>query len=80
MKLLTPTRTNTVTEGRARTGEVGPKGLVSHREDWEGRVAVKAQPNTIHYVYDDEGMFRKMTMPEMIAKGYFIVGEGPYGF
>ncbi len=80
MRLLTPTRTNTITEGRAKTGEVSTKGLVSHREEWDGTTAVLAQPNTIHYVYDDYGEFRPMTMPEMIAKGYFVLGRGPRGF
>ena len=80
MKLIDPTATNTVTEGRAKTGEVSTKGLVTHRESWDGTTAVVAQPNAIHYVYDDEGEFRPMTMDEMIAKGYFIVGSGPGGF
>ena len=59
---------------------MSPKGLVTHREDWEGRVAVVAEPNAIHYVYTDAGEFRPMTMPEMIAKGYFFIGTGPRGF
>ncbi len=80
MRLIQPTRSNRVTEGRAKTGEVGPNGLVSHTEEWSGRTAVVAQPGTIHYVYDDDGDFRKLTMVEMIAKGYFILGTGPYGF
>ncbi len=80
MKLIQPTRTNTTTEGRARTGEVGPKGLVTHRETWAGNTAVVAQPGTIHYCYDDDGNFRKLTMVEMVAKGYFILGRGPLGF
>ncbi len=80
MRLLTPTKTNTVTEGRAKTGEVGPKGLVSHTETWSGTVAAVAAPATIHYCYDDDGTFRKLTMLEMIAKGYFVIGRGPRGF
>ncbi len=80
MRLIDPTATHTVTEGRAKTGEVSPKGLVTHREEWDGTTAVVAQPNAIHYVYDDTGEFRPMTMTEMIAKGYFIVGSGPDGF
>lgn len=80
VKLLQPTRTNTVTDGRAETGEVGPKGLVSHTEEWSGRTAAVAQPGTIHYCYDDDGAFRLLTMGEMIAKGYFILGRGPHGF
>ena len=80
MKLLHPHATNTTIEGRAKTGEVGPKGLVSHTEEWSGRTAALAQPGTIHYCYDDAGNFRKLTMLEMIAKGYFVIGTGPYGF
>ncbi len=80
MRLLTTTKTNTVTTGRAKTGEVGPKGLVTHRETWAGNVAAVAAPATIHYTYDDDGNFRKLTMVEMVAKGYFILGRGPRGF
>ena len=77
MKLIDPTKTNTITEGRAKTGEVSTKGLVTHIESWSGRVAAIAQPAPMHYVYNDAGEIRPMTMPEMIAKGYFIVGRGP---
>ncbi len=80
MRLLHPTATNTTIEGRAKTGEVGPKGLVTHREVWDGSTAVVAQPGTIHYCYDDDGNFRKLTMVEMMAKGYFVIGRGPIGF
>ena len=80
MKLIQPTRTNTTTEGRAKTGEVGPKGLVSETETWAGNVAAVAAPGTIHYCYDNDGNFRKLTMIEMVAKGYFILGRGPRGF
>ena len=77
MILLNPTRTHTDEEGRAKTGEISPKGLVTHIEQWDGRTSAKAQPSPMHYVYNDAGEIRPMTMPEMIAKGYFIVGKGP---
>ena len=35
-------RTHTVTEGVASTGQVSPKGTVSHREHFDGRVDAKA--------------------------------------
>ncbi len=76
MRLLTP-RSNTVTEGRALTGEVSPKGLVTHVEEWSGEVAAIAQPATMHWIYDDDELLRPMTMPEMISMGYFIIGKGP---
>ena len=77
MKLLTPTKSNRTVEGRAKTGEVSPKGLVTHVERWNGATAATAQPAPMHWVYNDDGEVRPMTMPEMIAKGYFIVGRGP---
>ena len=77
MRLINPTKLNTTVEGRAKTGEVSTKGLVSHVERWDGRTAVTAQPAPMHYVYNDAGEIRPMTMPEMIAKGYFILGKGP---
>ncbi len=80
VRLLTATKTNTVTVGRAKTGEVGPKGLVSETETRDDRVSAVAAPSTIHYCYDDDGNFRKLTMMEMIAKGYFVIGRGPRGF
>ncbi|MCH8211273.1 MAG: hypothetical protein IIB99_07855 [Planctomycetes bacterium] len=76
MQLITP-RTNITTEGIARSGEVSERGTVSHKEMWDGRVAVMARPAPMHYVYNDDGEIRPMTMPEMIAKGYFIVSKGP---
>ncbi len=77
MNLIDPTKTNTLVEGRAKSGEVSTKGLVTHEESWDGRTSALVQPAPMHYVYNDEGEIRPMTMPEMIAKGYFIVGKGP---
>ena len=71
-------KTNTVIEGRSRTGEVSPKGLVAHTEDWEGRVAANAAPNSIHWIVDRGGL-RAMTMVEQVNRGYFIPGRGPRG-
>ena len=76
MKLIVP-RPSTTTEGIARTGEVSKRGTVSHREEWDGRIAAQANPAPMHYVYNDDNEIRPMTMNEMIAKGYFIVGRGP---
>lgn len=74
-------RTNRTTEGRARTGEVSPKGLVSHVEDWEGRVAVEAEPTTMRYGYSvSTGKIRPLTRQEMIDRGYWKPGKGPKGF
>ena len=36
-------RTNVVTEGIAKTGQVSDKGTVSHREHFDGRVDAKAR-------------------------------------
>ncbi len=81
MKLFLPSgyknSSRITTEGIARTGEVSKRGTVSHKEHWDGRVAAQAGPAPMHYVYNDDGEIRPMTMPEMIAKGYFIVGSGP---
>lgn len=71
-------KVNRTVEGRAKTGEVSPKGLVAHTEDWEGRVAAEAAPATIRLIRTRDGV-RPMTMPEMIERGYFIVGKGPNG-
>ena len=35
-------RTHTITEGVAASGQVSPKGTVAHREHWDGRVDAKA--------------------------------------
>ncbi len=76
MRLITP-RTNVTTVGRAKTGEVSKKGLVTHAEEWGGRVAVLTQPAPIRYGYNDAGKIRPLTMAEMIDRGYFIIGRGP---
>lgn len=74
------TRTNRTTEGRARTGEVSPKGLVAHTEHWDGRVAADAAPGPIHWGYSVGGKyFRPLTFRELVEKGYFILGSGPKG-
>lgn len=70
-------RTNTTTEGIARSGETSPKGTVTQIEDWDGRLAAVARPATIRYITDEDGTLRPMTMREMIDRGYFIVGKGP---
>lgn len=73
-------RTNTVVTGRAETGEVSPKGLVAHTEDWEGRVTAEAAPDAIRYIINRQtGEIRKMTMAEKIDRGYFVPGRGPKG-
>lgn len=66
-------------EGRARSGEVSPKGLVAHTEDWEGRIAAEVAPNALHLIRDPDGTVRKMTFQEMVDHGRFIVGRGPKG-
>ncbi len=73
-------RSNTVVVGRSQTGEVSQQGLVSHTESWDGRVAANVQRSTIRYVREPDGTIRPMTFKEMVAKGYFTVGEGPSGF
>ena len=72
-------KTHTTVEGRAKSGEVSPQGLVAHTEDWQGRIRAKAAPSTIRYIKTPDGI-RPMTMAEMIGRGYFIVGKGPKGY
>lgn len=72
-------KTNTTVEGVSKTGEVSPKGVVAHTEDWEGRVAATAGPAGIHLIRDPDGHIRKMTFSELVEHGYFIVGRGPAG-
>ena len=72
--------TDTRTEGRARTGEVGAQGLVSHTEYWDGRISANVQRSTIRYARDPDGTIRPMTRAEMVANGYFTPGQGPSGF
>lgn len=76
MKLITP-RTRVTTEGVAQTGEISPKGTVTHAEEWNGDTAVMTRPAPIHYGYNDAGEIRPLTMAEMIDRGYFIIGKGP---
>ena len=77
MKLINPTKLHTTVEGRAKTGEVAPRCLVTNVESWDGTTSATAQPAPMHYVYNDDGEIRPMTMLEMIDKGYFIIGRGP---
>lgn len=72
-------RQHTVTEGIARTGEISPKGVVSHTEDWDGRIRADVGPTPIRYVVEPDGRIRPMTFKEMVDKGYFIIGKGPVG-
>lgn len=72
-------KTNTITEGIAKTGEVSPKGTVTHIEDREGTVTALVAPSTIRYVRDPDGTIRPKTLQEMIRDGQFIVGTGPAG-
>lgn len=66
--------------GRADSGEISPKGLVSETEDWEGRVEAVAAPATIRWKWDrTERRFRPMTMQEQIDRRGFIRGMGPAG-
>ena len=72
-------QTNTKVEGVAKSGQISPKGLVAHTEDWEGRITAAAAPSAIRYIVDPDGHIRPMTMKEMIARGYFVVASGPVG-
>lgn len=73
-------RTNTITEGQAESGEISPKGLVSHTEDWEGRISARVQPATVRVRWDPTiRKWRLKTMQELIDEGLFIVGKGPRG-
>jgi len=71
-------RTRTVIKGRARSGEISPKGIVAETEDWEGRIKADVGPAAVRYVFED-GKFRRMTLKEQVAKGYFYLGRGPTG-
>lgn len=73
-------RKNKVVSGRAKSGEVGPSGLVSHTEDWEGRVAAAAGVSAIRLEYSvSRKEFRRLSFEEMVARGYFRKGVGPTG-
>ena len=71
--------THTRVEGIAKSGEISPKGVVAHTEDWEGRVAAAAAPSAIRYIREPDGHIRPMTFKEMVDRGYFIVARGPTG-
>ncbi len=64
-------------EGRAKTGEISPKGLVAKTESWDGRIAADVSPAAIRYIRDPDGTIRPMTFAEMVERGYFVVGHGP---
>lgn len=71
-------RKHLVTEGVAKTGEVSPKGTVTHAEHWDGRVAADVQMVTMRYEYSAKtGRFRQLTFKELVERGYFIIGKGP---
>lgn len=71
---------NVVTEGISKSGEISPKGVVTHIEHWDGRVEVEAGPATQHFVYfKSTGQLRRKTLTELIAEGKFYVGKGPTG-
>ncbi len=73
-------RTNAVTAGQAKSGEISPKGLMTETEDWEGRVKVLARPTTIHLKMNPDGTIRPKTMAELIEEGKFFIGKGPSDF
>lgn len=73
-------RTHRVTEGVAKTGEISPKGTVSHIESWDGRVAAEVAPVGLRYEFSvSTGRLRQLTFKEMVERGYFILGKGPKG-
>lgn len=65
--------------GVAKTGEISPLGTVTHTEDWEGRIQAEAAPSAMRYIRDPDGTIRRMTLKEMVDRGYFILGKGPKG-
>jgi hypothetical protein len=71
--------TNTTVVGRAKSGEISPKGLVAHTEDWEGRITAAAAPPAIRYIREPDGHVRPMTFKELVDRGFFIVAKGPTG-
>jgi hypothetical protein len=72
-------RRNTLITGRAKSGEISPKGLVAHTESWDGRLQADVATPGIHMKVTPDRELRNMTMDEMLARGYFIMGEGPTG-
>ena len=72
-------RTNKIVTGVARTGEVSLKGIVTHVETWDDRVAATVGPAGIRYLREPDGHIRPLTHQEQIDRGYFIPGRGPVG-
>ena len=72
-------RTHKVVTGVARTGEVSAKGIVTHVETWDDRVAATVSPAGMRYIRDPDGTIRPMTFKEQVDRGYFIPGRGPIG-
>lgn len=78
-KYLYVTRTRRTVDGIAESGEISPQGVVTHTEDWDGRISAEVLPATNRYVRDPDGHIRTMTFKEMVDRGYFHVGRGPKG-
>ena len=72
-------RTHKVVTGVSRTGEISPKGVVTHTETWDDRVKAEVGPAGIRYLRERDGTIRPLTFQEQVARGYFIVGRGPIG-
>ncbi len=72
-------RRHKTVEGVASTGEISQKGLVSHTEDWEGRIEANVQPSTIHMKMLPDGTVRVKTTTELIQEGKYRLGLGPVG-
>ena len=72
-------RTHKVVTGVARTGEISPKGVVTHTETWDDRVKAEVGPAAIRYLREPDGHIRPLTFKEQVERGYFIVGRGPIG-
>lgn len=72
-------RKNTVTEGIAKTGEISPQGIVTHRESWDGSVEGIVGKNAVRLIVEPDGRIRNMTYKEMLERGYVRKGKGPVG-
>ena len=72
-------RTHKVVTGVAKTGEISPKGVVTHTETWDDRVKAEVGPAGIRYLREPDGTVRPLTFQEQVDRGYFIVGRGPIG-
>ena len=72
-------RTHRVVTGVAHTGEISPKGVVTHTETWDDRVKAEVGPAAIRYLREPDGHIRPLTFTEMVDRGYFVVGRGPIG-